>query len=51
MQLRSTLWIAAALNAGMFFIEGAGGLYAGSAALLADAMDFLEDTGTYTKGH
>jgi Co/Zn/Cd efflux system component len=31
----------------MFFIEGAGGLYAGSAALLADAMDFLEDTGTY----
>ena len=47
MQLRSALWIAAALNAGMFFIEGAGGLYAGSTALLADAMDFLEDTGTY----
>ena len=47
MQYRSALWIAAALNAGMFFVEGVGGLHAGSAALLADAMDFLEDTGTY----
>jgi Co/Zn/Cd efflux system component len=47
MQIRTALCIAAALNAGMFFIEGAGALYAGSAALLADAMDFLEDTGTY----
>ena len=34
MHIRTALGIAAALNAGMFFIEGAGGLYAGSAALL-----------------
>lgn len=44
---RSALLFSAALNGLMFFVEGGVGLTIGSAALLADAMDFLEDTGLY----
>jgi Co/Zn/Cd efflux system component len=38
-----TLIICAVLNLAMLFIEGSAGLWIGSAALLADAVDFLED--------
>jgi Co/Zn/Cd efflux system component len=40
---RSALVICALLNLGMLFLEGGVGLWIGSAALLADAVDFLED--------
>ncbi len=36
-----------AINAGMFLVEMAAGLAAGSQALKADALDFLGDTATY----
>lgn len=45
---RSALIFSAVLNAAMFFIEGGVGLAIGSAALIADAVDFLEDTGIYS---
>jgi Co/Zn/Cd efflux system component len=45
---RTALIVAAVLNATMFFVEGGIGLRIGSAALLADAADFLEDTGGYS---
>lgn len=45
---RSALIASAALNAIMFFAEGGVGLTIGSAALLADAVDFLEDVGIYS---
>ncbi|TGN89768.1 cation transporter [Bradyrhizobium yuanmingense] len=41
------LWTVIAINAGMFFIETAGGSLAGSKALQADALDFLGDALTY----
>jgi Co/Zn/Cd efflux system component len=44
---RVALLVSALLNALMFFAEGAVGWWIGSAALLADAVDFLEDTGIY----
>lgn len=44
---RAALIASAALNAFMFFVEGGVGLTIGSAALLADAVDFLEDAGIY----
>ena len=44
---RTALIASAALNAFMFFVEGGVGLTIGSAALLADAVDFLEDAGLY----
>lgn len=44
---RRILWIALAINAGMFLAEIIAGLTAGSAALTADAMDFLSDAGNY----
>lgn len=44
---RAALLFSALLNGLMFFVEGGVGLGIGSAALLADAMDFLEDTGLY----
>ncbi|BBE72525.1 cation transporter [Oharaeibacter diazotrophicus] len=47
---RRVLVEAALLNAAMFFVEGAVGLWIGSAALVADAVDFLEDTGIYGLG-
>lgn len=44
---RRILWIALFINALMFGVELAGGLAAGSVALLADAVDFLGDAGNY----
>jgi Co/Zn/Cd efflux system component len=41
------LAISAVLNFGMVFVEVAGALYANSIALMADAIDFLEDAITY----
>jgi Co/Zn/Cd efflux system component len=41
---RTTLITCALLNLAMLFLEGGVGLWIGSAALLADAVDFLEDT-------
>jgi cation diffusion facilitator family transporter len=40
---RRVLWIAFAVNAAMFAVEIAAGVTAGSAALKADALDFLSD--------
>lgn len=45
---RTALALSAALNIVMFFAEGTIGLWIGSAALTADAVDFLEDAGIYT---
>jgi Co/Zn/Cd efflux system component len=44
---RKVLWIVLAINAIMFLIEMGAGLAAGSAALQADALDFLADSGNY----
>lgn len=44
---RAALLFSAALNAVMLVVEGGVGLHIGSAALIADAVDFLEDTGLY----
>jgi Co/Zn/Cd efflux system component len=44
---RQALWIALAVNAGMFVMEMAAGVAAGSASLQADALDFLGDTANY----
>lgn len=44
---RKALWVAMAINAGMFLIEIAAGAFAGSAALLADAVDFFGDAANY----
>jgi len=41
------LWIVLAINAAMFAIEIGAGLIAGSAALLADALDFFADAANY----
>jgi Co/Zn/Cd efflux system component len=41
------LWIALAVNALMFVVEVAAGLFAGSLSLQADALDFLGDAGNY----
>ncbi len=40
---RRVLWVALAVNAGMFLVEVAAGLASGSAALKADSLDFLGD--------
>lgn len=45
---RRILWVVIALNAIMFGVEIVAGLSAGSLALLADAMDFLGDTASYS---
>lgn len=47
---RRALTLSAVLNLAMFLIEGAVGLIIGSAALIADAADFLEDFGLYSLG-
>ncbi len=47
MSYRRALIIAAALNFAMMFVEVGGALYANSIALMADAIDFLEDSITY----
>jgi len=44
---RRILWIALFVNAGMFFVEVAGGWNAGSVSLLADAVDFFGDAANY----
>ncbi len=44
---RRVLWVALIINAAMFAIESAGGLRAGSVALLADAVDFFGDAANY----
>lgn len=44
---RRVLWVALAVNAGFFVAEIAAGAAAGSAALQADALDFLGDAANY----
>ncbi|PVY55852.1 MULTISPECIES: cation transporter [unclassified Simplicispira] len=44
---RRILWIALIVNAAMFAVEMGAGLQSGSAALLADAIDFLGDAANY----
>jgi Co/Zn/Cd efflux system component len=44
---RRALWIALAVNAGMFASEIIAGVASGSASLQADALDFLGDAATY----
>lgn len=44
---RRALRIALAVNGGMFLLEIAAGVAAGSASLQADALDFLGDTANY----
>jgi len=44
---RRALWIALAINAGFFVAEIVAGAAAGSAALQADALDFLGDAANY----
>ena len=44
---RRALWIALAVNAGMFAVEIAAGIMGGSKALQADALDFLGDAANY----
>ncbi|MFY3385060.1 cation transporter [Paracidovorax sp. MALMAid1276] len=44
---RRILWIALFVNAAMFLIEIGAGASAGSAALLADSIDFLGDAANY----
>jgi len=46
-RFRRALWIALAVNASMFFVEFGAGWRAGSASLLADAVDFLGDAANY----
>jgi Co/Zn/Cd efflux system component len=41
------LWIALAVNLGMFMVEISAGVAAGSQALLADALDFFGDAANY----
>lgn len=42
--LRRTVLVVAAINVAYFFVEGAVALAIGSVSLLADSVDFLEDT-------
>ncbi len=44
---RRVLWVALLVNAAMFGVEVYAGLAAGSAALLADALDFAGDAANY----
>jgi len=46
-QYRTVLWIVLGINAVMFAVEICAGLVAGSAALLADALDFFADAANY----
>ena len=43
-RLRRTVLVVALLNFGYFFVEFSVALFAGSVSLLADSVDFLEDT-------
>jgi cation diffusion facilitator family transporter len=44
---RRALWIALVINASMFVIEIAAGVFSGSAALKADALDFFGDASNF----
>jgi Co/Zn/Cd efflux system component len=44
---KRALWAVIAINGGMFLAEMGAGIFAGSQALKADALDFLGDTATY----
>lgn len=44
---RRVLWIALAVNLAMFGVELAAGWEAGSASLMADAVDFFGDAANY----
>ena len=46
-RLRRILWVALAINAGMFLVEIVASMMAGSSALQADALDFLSDAANY----
>src|SRR5215475_1106547 len=47
---RRVLWIALAINAGMFLVEGISGLLGDSVSLQADALDFFGDAANYGLG-
>ncbi|WP_428079956.1 cation transporter [Candidatus Pelagibacter sp.] len=44
---RQILWAILLINAVMFFVEIASGIYSGSQSLLADALDFFGDAANY----
>lgn len=44
---RQILWVILLINFGMFIVEIASGIYSGSQALLADALDFFGDAANY----
>lgn len=44
---KRVLWVVIAINGSMFLVEMVAGVFAGSQALQADALDFLGDTATY----
>lgn len=44
---RRTLWAVLAINAAMFVLEFAAGLWSGSTGLTADSLDMLADAGVY----
>lgn len=46
-RFRTALWIALVINLAMFMVEVMGGMYANSAALWADALDFFGDAANY----
>ncbi|TAN57369.1 MAG: cation transporter [Magnetospirillum sp.] len=46
-RFRKALWVALAINAGMFLVEIVAGVAAGSSSLQADALDFLGDAANY----
>lgn len=47
LRYRRVLWVALVINAAMFAVEIGAGVRAGSASLLADAIDFLGDAANY----
>ena len=44
---KKALWVALIVNLGMFIVEVASGLKAGSVSLLADSLDFFGDAANY----
>ncbi|MEW6204195.1 MAG: cation diffusion facilitator family transporter [Pseudomonadota bacterium] len=44
---KKVLWVALIINLGMFLVEVASGLKAGSVSLLADSLDFFGDAANY----
>ena len=46
-RFRIVLWVALAINLGMFAVEIGASIVAGSSALQADALDFLADSANY----